>query len=587
MPADDVRSTPAARERGMKSSFRDFAELCERLEGISSNNRLRDELASFFSGLEIGSVRPASYFLLGVIGPKYEDIDLGLGSKSVIPILAEAFGEEEPKVKRMFSEEGDLGVVAGKLSSRKRSSLSLDDVFKKLWKVRSASGSGSREKKSDILSGLLSDASSVEAKYIVRIALSSLRLGVGEKTLIDAFAVAFTGDSENSSEVEDGYNVCTDIGRLGESLAKNGLRGVRRFSISLGRPVQCMLAQRVDRVSDILEKMDEDEIAAEEKYDGERVQIHKDGGSVTLFSRRLEDITHQYPDVVDYVKKAVRSRKAVLDGEIVAYSKGGFMSFQKLMSRRRKYDVESYRKKVPVVVFVFDMLYLNGRSLLRKPYPERRKLLESSLKRSDKIRPAGRKVSEDFSVIREFFRKSVDKGLEGIIVKSTSKDSFYRPGKRGWRWIKWKKEYAEGMQETFDLVVIGGYHGKGRRKGVFGALLCAVYDRGKDRFESFTRVGAGFSDADLKRLSKMLRKKKKPGRPDRVVVKRGMEPDEYYAPDTVIEVTGAEITRSPSHAAGERDGKGLALRFPRFLRVRDDKGPEDATKVKEVVSLRR
>ncbi len=571
-----------------RTGFGKFADLCSRLEGISSNTKLRDEIAGFFKGLDKSSVRPASYFLLGRIGPKYEDIDLGLGSKSVIPILAGAFDEEESKVKSMFSKEGDLGTVAGKLSGRKRSSLTLKDVYDGLWKVKSAEGKGSRKRKEELLAGLISDASAVEAKYIVRIALSSLRLGVGEKTVIDAFAIAFTGDKDNKGKIEDGYDVCTDIGKLGESLARNGMKGVRRFTISLGRPVQSMLAQRVDEVSDILEKLkDDDGFAAEEKYDGERVQIHKDGDDVTLFSRRLEDISGQYPDVIEYAKKAVKPKQVVLDGEIVAYRKGRFLSFQKLMERRRKYDVESYRKKVPVVVFVFDILYKNGRSLLKRPYPERREMLESSLKRSNKIRAAGRKVAEDFKVIKKFFRDCVDKGLEGIIVKSTAKKSVYQPGSRGWLWIKWKKEYAEGMQESFDLVVIGSFHGRGKRKGVFGALLCAVYNKDNDRFESFTKVGTGFTDEKLESISKALKKHATDDKPKDVSIKKRMRPDRYYEPKMVVEVMGAEITRSPSHAAGEKGGKGLALRFPRFTRVRKDKGPRDATTVKEVSSLKR
>lgn len=567
------------------TSFREFAKLCAELEGISSNLSMRDTLASYLKGLEPEAVKFSSYFLLGRIGPEYEDIDLGIGDKMALQAVCEAFDADKERVKRIVRKEGDLGEAVKHFSVRKRSSLSIGDVERRIRKLKNASGKGSQEKKISILSELLSDASAVEAKYIMRIVLGSLRIGVGDMTILEAFAVAFTDDADNKSALEDGYNVCPDLGRIGESVAEHGLEGVKRFSISLGRPIKSMLAQRVDEATEILEKIDSDVLAAEEKYDGERVQVHKDGKDIILFSRRLDDITHQFPDLVEELRKSIKVKKAVLDGEIVAY-KGKILPFQKLMQRRRKYDIEEYRKKIPVVVFLFDALYVRGRSLLNKSYPERRDALEKVVERSVKVRLANRKVSENFKDIRKYFEKCVKKGLEGIIVKSTAKDSTYQPGKRGWHWIKWKKEYAEGMQDTFDVVVVGSYHGKGQRKGFFGALLCALYNKKDDVFETFTKVGTGFTDEQFKKFDKLLSKFKVDHKPARLKLKRSMKPDVFYEPYVVIEIMGAEITRSPSHTAGLKDGKGLALRFPRFLNLRDDKKPTDATTVREAESLR-
>ncbi|MBD3355257.1 ATP-dependent DNA ligase [Candidatus Woesearchaeota archaeon] len=575
-----------SKKRGL--SFSELASLLEELEGISSNISLRDKLAEFFKGKKGKIIKYSSYFILGRVGPKYEDINLGFGNKTMIKIIAGAFDEKEDKVKKIFDKKGDLGDTAEKLNKRKRSSLMLEDVYKKLHKIKDISGRGSQEKRAEEFSELMKKAKGKEAKYIVRIALEKMRLGVGEMTVLEAFAKAFTDDIENKKKIEKSFNVCTDIGELGESLSKHGLKGAKRFSITIGRPVEAMLAQRVKKVSDILEKIKGDKIAAEEKYDGERVQIHKDGNDIKLFSRRLEDITHQFPDLVEYVKDYVKSKKVVLDGEIIAYKKGKILSFQKLMQRRRKYDVKEYRKKIPVVVFLFDILYLNGKSLLKKPYPERRKKLENAVdKKSKKIRLAKRKVSKKFDVIKKFFKKSIDKGLEGIIVKSTAKDSVYQPGNRGWLWIKWKKEYSEGMKEAIDAVVVGSFHGKGKRKGGFGALLCAVFNKDKDRFETFTKVGTGFTDNDFKVIGKKLKKIETGNRPKRLKVKKNMKPDIYYKPKLVIEIIGAEITRSPSHTAAEKNGKGLALRFPRFQRVREDKAPDDATTIKEIKQLKK
>lgn len=568
------------------SSFHKFARLCENLESISSNTSMREELESYFKKIPEDSIRYASYFLLGNIRPKHESNDLGIGDKTAVKIIARAFDKEEKKISKIFSREGDIGNVAEKLNRRQRSPLTLKKVRDALERIQRTTGKGSQDKRIGYLAELLHASTSLESKYIARIALGKLRLGIGEMTIMEAFAAAFTGDKENKDKIEDSYNVCTDIGALGESLAKNGLRGVKRFSLKLGRPVQAMLAQRVNKVSEILEKIETDIIAAEHKYDGERVQVHKDGDKIRLFSRRLEDITGQYPDLVEYIQDYVKPEKAVLDGEIMGVKKGKLLSFQKLMQRRRKYDIKEYRKKIPVVIFLFDMLYIDGSSMLKKPYPERRKKLEKAIKKSNKVRLAKRKSSRQFEDIKEFFKKAVEKGLEGIIVKSTSKDSVYQPGKRGWLWIKWKKEYAEGIQESFDVVTVGSYHGKGRRKGSFGALLCAAYNKKEDRFETFTKVGTGFTDEDFKTVGKRLERCETGKKPKRLKIKKRMEPDVYYRPKIVIEVIGAEITRSPGHTAGHEKGKGLALRFPRFQKIRKDKLPEQATTVREIKALK-
>ncbi len=574
-----------SKKRGL---FKNFAELCKSLEKTSSNISMRKKLADYFKDADAETVKYSSYFLLGSIGPKYEATELGIADKTAFSIISRAFEKDKKKIKSMHKKKGDLGDVAGSLNKRKRSSLTLKGVHDELDKLQKTSGKGSQEKKAKILSKLLQDSSALESRYIMRISLDSLRLGVGEMTILEAFASAFTGDVKNKKKIEHSFNVCTDIGRLGESLSKHGLKGARRFSISIGRPIEVMLAQRVKKDSEIFEKIKADKLAAEEKYDGERVQIHKDGKDVRLFSRRLEDITHQFPDIVEYVKEYVKAEQAVLDGEIIAYKKGKILSFQKLMHRRRKYDVEEYRKKIPVVVFLFDVLYVNGKSWLKKSYPQRRKKLENVVdRRSKKIRLAERKVSKKFEDIKEFFERCIDKGLEGIIVKSTAKDSVYQPGNRGWLWIKWKKEYAEGMKESIDVVVVGSFYGKGQRKGGFGALLCAVHNKKKDRFETFTKVGTGFTGEDFKKIGNKLDKLETDKRPKRLKIKKQMKPDSYYEPKMVIEIVGAEITRSPAHTAAEEKGKGLALRFPRFQRVREDKAADDTTTVKEIKKLKR
>lgn len=487
---------------------------------------------------------------------------------------------------------GDLGDVAYKLNKNDESSLTIKEVFKRLTEIKEASGKGSHEEKNKLLSDILQKSSPEEGKYIIRLVLGNLRLGFGDQFLLEAFSIAFTGDRKYLGKIKESYSVCTDIGELAESLAKYGARALGDFSIKVGRPIKSMLAQRVEAFEEIDERISGKK-AAEEKYDGERVQIHKDGNNIKAFSRRLENITAQYPDVVKAVKENVLADKIVLDGEIIAYIEEGsdgseeFYSFQQLMKRRRKYEIEKYTRIFPVVVFFFDILYLEGKSLLKEPYPKRRALLEKHLRESEVIRLARRIITENSEEIEDFFNEALEKRLEGIVIKATNDASIYEAGKRSWFWLKWKEEYAEGMRETFDLVIVGRYYGRGRRKGSFGALLCAAFNEVEQCFETFTKVGSGFTDLDSKEIDNLLLKHIIAEIPKNVIITSKILPDTFVEPAVVIEVLGTEITESPGHTVGWREGQpGLALRFPRFLRIRYDKGPYDITTVQEIKDLK-
>ncbi|MDW7733170.1 MAG: ATP-dependent DNA ligase [Methanolobus sp.] len=567
-------------------SFGKLANLYSKIEDVNSHKEIVEMLASFLKELDPADVRIAAYLALGTIGPKFEDIDLGIGEKLGIQAISSAYSVPEEDVNERFSKLGDLGNVAFELNERQRSSVDIRDVFGQFVKIRNSSGSGSQGEKVSILAQLLERSTPLEAKYATRIVLGQLRLGFGEQFLIEALALAFTGDRENAKKVENTYNICTDIGELAWSLAEHGITSLDSFSIEPGRPVRMMLAKRVDTIEKLNEKFP-GEMAAEEKYDGERVQIHVNGKDIRAFSRRLEDISGQFPDVIEAVREVAGAEKMVIDGEIVAYKDSKIQPFQDLMQRRRKHDVGKYIKKIPVAVFFFDLLYLEGSSLLNDPYPERRKALEKNLKESDNVKLSHRIVSSNLGEIQGFFDECIEKGLEGIIIKSTSQDSVYQPGKRGWLWVKWKKEYAKGIRETFDLVVVGSYYGRGKRQGSFGALLCAVLNREENRYETFTKVGTGFTDDDFAEMNRLLEDNLLSSAPANVVIGKDMEPDQYIDPSVVIEVLGSQITRSSGHTAGRGDGKrGLALRFPRFLRIRYDKGPEDATTVGEIRDMK-
>jgi len=544
--------------------------------------------------LEGKEVKDSAYLFLGSIGPAFESTTLGVGDKLALKAIAGAYGVSEEEVKKRYSTTGDLGDVAFELNRGEEKSLTIDEVFGRLKKIKEASGKGSQEEKTGLLSSILQRASPEEGKYIVRIVLGKLRLGFGDQFLLEAFSIAFTGDKKYTAKIKESYSVCTDIGELAESLAKYGPRALGRFSIKLGRPVRSMLAQRVETFEE-LEKRISGKKAAEEKYDGERVQLHKDVDEIKAFSRRLEDITAQYPDLVEAVRKGVRADKIVLDGEIIAYvegrkaddSTGEFYSFQRLMQRRRKYEVQKYTEICPVAVFFFDILYLEGNSLLKEPYPKRRALLEDHVKESGALRLARRIVTDNLEEIEDFFNETLEKRLEGIIIKSMDSNSVYEAGKRSWLWLKWKEEYAEGMRETFDLVIVGKYYGRGKRKGSFGALLCAILNEEEQRFETFTKVGTGFTEEDAKEIDSLLSGHIITEVPKNVLIKSRMLPDIFVEPAVVIEVLGTEITESPGHTAGQGEEEtGLALRFPRFLRIRYDKGPSDVNTVKEIRNLK-
>jgi len=564
--------------------FQKLVELYEELEQTSSGNKMRELLSDFFKKVPPGEIGLVTYLTLGRLASEFDDVLLGMAEKSVLKAIALAAGQDLSKIQKMIRETGDAGSVAEKMWQKKprplvsTSPLTIHELFEKLHKIASSSGPGSQDLKTNLLASLLSKASAKEAKYVVRIALSQLRMGVGDMTVLDALAIAYTGDKKNKEFLEKAYNICPDVKIIAETLVAKGLKGLEKIDLHVGRPIKMMLAQRVQELEEIPEKM-EGKIAVEAKFDGERVQTHKDQkGKITLFSRRLENITHQFPDLVEYLKKYLQPKEFVLEGEIIAVDeKENPLPFQTLMQRRRKYDITEYVKKIPLQLKVFDFLFIDGKSLLHESYEKRWHYLEKSINKNNHLMPADRIITESVEEIDEFFQKMLKKKYEGIIAKSLAGE--YQAGTRGWQWIKWKKEYVKEMVDTFDLVIVGAYYGRGRRSGVYGALLCAAYNQKKDSFETVCKVGTGFTDKLLEELPKKLKKYEMNAKPARINCKKEMEPNVWFEPKLVIEILAAEITKSPFHSAE------LALRFPRFVRFREDKKAEQATTIEEIKEM--
>jgi DNA ligase 1 len=572
--------------------FNKLSELYEQLEKTSSGNELRSILAEFFKTVKKEDIGMVAQLVLGKIAPDYESSVLGFAEKSVLKAISKASAKSRTEVTQMFKIKGDAGLVAQEVFKKKPitlipvGKLTVKDLYQTLHKIVKITGSGTQEIKTNHLVNLYQKCSSgLCAKYLTRIVLGTMRLGVADMTVLDALAIAFASGKQDKAILEHAFNVDPDVGHIAKVVAINGLDAVKKISATVGKPIRMMAAQRVSHISEIQAKIS-GEIAVEAKYDGERVQIHRNGNEVNLFSRRLEDISYQFPDIVEYIIKETHSKQFIIEAEIMPFSKDGkHLGFHKLMQRKRKTDIEEYVKKIPVKLYCFELIFLNDKSYLKETYPVRVEELKKLIKGSDHLKLTERIFTNDVTEIEKFFNSMIDQGYEGLIAKSQGDDSQYKAGARAWQWIKWKKDYQQDMVDTFDLVIIGAFYGKGKRSGTYGSLLCATYNEKRDEFESVTKVGTGLTDEMLQNLPKLLDVHKVKKRPARVVVKKEMQPDAWFEPVIVVEVLAAEISRGPMHTCSSRDGKGLALRFPRFLRIRDDKTAEQATTSSEVEDL--
>lgn len=544
-------------------------------------------LARFLPRLSPQEVRETAYLLSGKVGPSFSAPEFGMADKLIARAMAQAFGVPVERIDTMAVRSGDLGDVAERLAPARRGRLSIATVFTELSRIARISGAGSQRDKIDTLAELLRASEAVEAKYIVRTVSGRHRIGAAEMTFLHGLAKAFGGSKDEKPALEQAYNVLSDLGEVAFRVARGGLRSLKRIGPKPGIPVRMMLATRVEELDEVPRHIP-GEMFVEYKYDGERAQVHKDArGTIRVFSRRLEDITHQYPEVIEHVRKALTARSAIIEGEVVAIDRktGHLLPFQLLMQRKRKRDIAHYRAHVPVALFLFDALYLNGKSLLATPLVERKRLLARHFK-SDRTAGIGTFVrTAEIAEAEEVFHEAIAHGAEGVVIKGAS--SPYQAGHRGWHWIKFKKEYRKELADTFDVVVVGAVFGKGSRAGTYGSLLVAAFDPPTNKYYSFTKIGAGFSDALLRSLPKKLKPYLIPQR-DRLV-ETGMKMDVWFEPAVVLEISGADLTISPVHTVARTTLKrgGIALRFPRLLRIRDDKTAEQATTVREILAMYR
>ncbi|MEM3096586.1 MAG: ATP-dependent DNA ligase [Nitrososphaerota archaeon] len=571
--------------------FANLAEYYERLGPVTKRLEMIDLLLELFSKTPAEIVDKVAYMTLGEVYPSYMGVELGVAEKLALKAVQRVSGAKESTVHQLYSRLGDVGSVAEVLLGQKvqttlsTADLTVEDVYKSLEQIASSTGVGAQENKLAILSRLLSRASPIEAKHILRIVTGKMRLGVADMTLLEALSKLYGGEK---TLFERAYNISSDIGLVAKTAAMEGVEAISKFRIRVGVPVRCMLAERLSSAEEILRKTD-GKAFVEFKYDGERMQIHKQDSSVKIFSRRQENITSQYPDVVAMVSKNVKAGEAILECEAVPVSldTGEMLPFQELMHRRRKREIEKAVEEYPITLYFFDILYLDGDDLTALPLMERRAVLEKVVETSETVKLSSGMLVSSPDEIERLFSEAVELGCEGVIAKSIGEDSVYRAGARGWQWIKYKRDYRSEMIDTVDLVVVGAFHGRGRRTGKYGALLMAAYDPRQDVFQTVCKVGSGFKDEDLDLFTSLVNSQRIEHRSPRV--DSLIDADVWVDPRTVLEIIGAEITLSPAHTCARgmvRQAYGLAIRFPRYTgRLRSDKSPEDATTSEEIVAM--
>ena len=572
--------------------FSIISEMFEMMEKTTKRIELTNILVELLKKTPKKIIPNVVYLLQGIIRPNFEGVELGIAEKLAIRAISKSAGLPIKKIEDDYRECGDLGLTASNILKIKTQTtftaekITVERVYETLFKIAKLEGKGSQDLKMKYISSLLNDATPLEAKFVIKILLGTLRLGIAENTVMDALAIAFTGKKENRVQIENAYNVSSDLGKVSLIVATDGIDEIKKFKISLFSPIRPMLADRVQSEKDVIKKMPE-QFVAEYKLDGERVQIHKQSDKIVLFSRRLENITQYYPDIVERIGKTLNVNEGVFEAEIVPINEntGEFLPFQELMHRRRKHKLDKAVSQYPITVNFFDVLYYDKKDCLNLEYSERRKILEQIVHEDNFSKLVPMLFVKNENEIEDFLENSINAGCEGLMLKAPSAP--YRAGMRGSNWLKLKREYRNELGDSLDLIVIGAYFGRGRRTGLYGTLLLATYNPEKDNLPSICKVGTGFTDESLDQLYQILSNKVTLKKNPRIVSE--MEADIWFEPELVLEIVASEITLSPIHKTGLdliRKSSGFALRFPKFTgKIRYEKAVEDASTGEEVFAL--
>lgn len=594
-----------------------FAEI----EKTSSRNEITRLLAGLLSQAEANEIDKICYLALGELLPSYQGVEFNIAEKMLARVLAEAHNVPLQEISKRFVVSGDLGNIAYEISASKKSAdnnPSISEIYAGLLATANESGAGSQERKIQNLASIINKVNPLSAKFIIRILAGKLRLGFSEATILDSLSVMIKEDKSARNEIERAYNVTADIGKIAQLLKQNGLSALAKIEPCPGIPVMPSLAERMPDPEKVIEKLGP-VVAIESKLDGLRSTVHvwiQDKQKETrIFSRNLENTTLMFPEIVRSSKE-LNVSNIILDGEAIGYNpeNNKFAPFQETAQRKRKHNIEKTAERVPLAFFAFDILYLNGKSLLNQSMRERKKILETVLpKPTGMIYPIKTRFAQTELAITEELEKSIKLGFEGVVIKNPI--STYKAGSRGFHWVKIKPASSalsdirsgsnkKNLADTIDCVLMGAYRGKGKRATFgFGGFLLGV--RGKDeKFYTISRLGTGLSDEDFNQMSLLVKRISVKEKPTNYVADKEIAPDTWVKPEIIIETLADEITLSPRHTAGRETNSvaaikepqskrsatpkpGYSLRFPRLVRLRHDKSPRDATSIQEIERLYR
>ncbi|MHB0913983.1 MAG: ATP-dependent DNA ligase [Armatimonadota bacterium] len=558
-----------------------LADYFERLDALTSRNAMIEVLGELFAEAEPDEIRELVYLTEGILLPAYEATEIGISEQLMARAVSEAADVPVDEVKALYRKIGDYGSVAEGLMRWEGGKLSVSEAYDALLAIARTSGKGSVEAKVSGLAELIRRMGPKEARYVLRIPIGKLRLGVGDPTIMDGLA---RGDRHLRGVIEHAYNLCGDMGLVAHILVTEGPKRLADFEVRVGMPIRVELADRTDTISDILTRLGR--CALEPKYDGFRCQVHKDGDEVHIFTRNLENATDMFPEILAATRRQVKAERAIFEGEAVSYDPetGEFHPFQVTVRRKRKHLVEEKEAEFPLRLMAFDCLYRDGKEVMYEPYAARREVLTQLIAPDETIQVTEAVITDSASEAESFFLRALSEGLEGLMAKNL--DSPYRAGRRTRDWIKFKRSYEGLLRDTIDCVIVGYFAGRGKRASWgIGSILCAVYNDREDRFETITRVASGLPDQGWIDLKATLDEIRTDDIPARVV--SVYRPAYWVEPRYVAEVLADEISLSPSHTAGRDGGRtGFALRFPRIVTaILPDRKPEDATTVGEVRRL--
>ena len=544
-------------------TFEEFSKFCNVIEKISSTLELTARIAEFIKKIDDDKdLYNAVLFLMGRIYPPWDERELGVGVGLIYESIRIATGLSKNKIEELVKETGDLG-KACEIALKNKTQLTLFQEELTLQSLRevfdaisSLTGEGSQKRKIRMLADLYISASPLEARYLTRLILGEMRLGVGEGIIRDAIAKAW---KVNVDIVERAYMITNDLGRVAVVAKNEGKEGLEKIKIEMHIPVKMMLAQVAESIDEAVREMGN--VAVEWKFDGSRIQAHWDGERITIYSRRLENVTKALPEIVDEIKANVK-KGVILDGEVIAVKNGKPMPFQNVLRRfRRKYEVSKMMEKIPLIVYFFDVLYYNAETI-DLPLKKRREILLSVINESERIKIAKQIITNDTKEIERVYKEALDAGHEGAMLKNPS--SLYIPGKRGKNWLKLK-----AVMETLDLIVVAGEWGEGKRSHLISSYELACIDPVTGKLQTVGKVATGFTDEDLEELTELFKPLIEYEEGKKIV----------FQPKYVFEVAYQEIQKSPKYESG------FALRFPRFVRLRDDKDVDEADTIERVAKL--